>query len=422
MAQPSGKLLEGVFAVSKPPSVSSAQVLRELQHKFAESKTFAPLLEQTKRAREEQDRHQPKRRKRTSDDQIFKMGHGGTLDPLATGVLIVGIGRGSKSLPDFLGCKKTYETVVLFGKSTDTYDIMGKVVAAASTEHITREVVEDKLAQFRGKMKQIPPIYSAIKVQGMKLYEYARSGKELPRQLESRDIEISECTLLDYYDPGEHGYRWPAEQATDEEKAVAQKLIAGAESTKKLLGQDAAPTRPRTPPSERYKEFRESNNLPPDKKAAMHTHDIGTLEAQPANAPAARIRLTVSSGFYVRSFAYDLGTACDSYGTMAALVRSKQGHFTNIEPIPEGFVPAITWEDLGAGEDTWGPKITKVLEDWVETHPPPSTQNRIDDRDRSESDYRYKRSNHGGGWRGGGRKRSWNDARQTRRNSSSPEC
>jgi tRNA pseudouridine55 synthase len=113
---------------------------------------------------------------------------------------------------------------------------------------------------------------------------------------------------------------------------------------------------------------------------------------------------------------------------MAALVRSKQGEFTNIDPAPEGYVPALTYEDLEFGEDVWGPKITKVLEEWVEKHPPVSTDNRIDDRDRPGKDYRYKRSNYGGGWRGSGQKRSWNDrkewkgSRQTdRRNSSSPE-
>ena len=342
------------------------------------------------------------------------MGHGGTLDPLATGVLIVGIGRGTKSLPDFLGCKKTYDTVVLFGKSTDTYDIVGKVVAECPTENITKDVIENELTNFRGKMKQIPPIYSAIKVGGLKLYEYARSGKELPRELESRDIEISQCTLLDFYGPGEHDFRWPAEQASEEEKALAQKFMAGAESTKKSFQLKDKPDRPRTPPSERYKEFHESNKLPTDKKAALHTHHIPTLEAEAAHAPAARIRLTASSGFYVRSFAYDLGIACGSYGTMAALVRSMQGDFTNVNPTPEGFVPALTYDDLEAGEEVWGPKVIEVLEKWVEMHPPPASENRIDDRDRPGRDYRYKRSNRGDRWMGRGLRRSGNDERNDR--------
>ncbi|OAP63082.1 tRNA pseudouridine(55) synthase [Fonsecaea erecta] len=426
MAQPTGKVLEGVFAINKPPSISSAQVLRDLQHKFAESQTFAPLLEKTRKAQEEQERHQPKRRKR-GNDQTFKMGHGGTLDPLATGVLTVGLGRGSKSLADFLSCKKTYETVVLFGKSTDTYDIMGKIVAEAPTENITKQVVEDELTRFRGKMKQIPPIYSAIKIDGMKLYEYARSGKELPRELESREVEISDCTLLDFYGPGEHDFRWPAEEASDEEKALAQKIMAGAEATKKSLGQEAAPASPKNPPKERHREHHQSNKLTPEKKAELHTHHLPTQEAEPANAPAARIRLTVSSGFYVRSFAHDLGIACGSYGTMAALVRSIQGEYTNIDPAPEGLIPALTYSDLEAGEGVWGPKIADVLEKWIEAHPAPSNDKRPDDRDRSDRDYRHKRFDRGGrddsrpqrAWTG---QRRWEGSnRSKRRNSSSPE-
>src|SRR6202012_5485923 len=116
------------------------------------------------------------------------------------GVLTVGIGRGTKSLTDFTACRKTYETVVLFGKSTDTYDVMGKVVAEGSTDQITSQLVEEKCAELAEQTKQIPPIYSAIKIDGMKLYDYARQGKELPRALESRDIEIFECNILDFFD------------------------------------------------------------------------------------------------------------------------------------------------------------------------------------------------------------------------------
>lgn len=71
------------------------------------------------------------------------------MDPMATGVLIIGVGAGTKKLPDFLLCKKTYDTTVLFGKSSDTYDIAGKNVAEAPYDQITRELVEQKLEQFR---------------------------------------------------------------------------------------------------------------------------------------------------------------------------------------------------------------------------------------------------------------------------------
>lgn len=411
------------LAVSKPPQISSAQVLRDLQHTFAGSKVFAPLLQKTRSVQEEQERHQPKRRRR-DNDQIFKMGHGGTLDPLATGILIVGIGRGTKHLADFLGCKKTYETVVLFGKSTDTYDVMGKVVAEAPTDHITEAVVVKEMEKFRGKLKQIPPIYSAIKIDGMKLYDYARSGKPLPRQLESRDVEISDCTLLEYFEPGQHDFRWPAEQASDEEKAVARKLMDGAEATKKSIHAESEQKHPDKEASKAASNA-DINSIPHREKAALHTHHLPTQEPEPAQAPAARIRLTVSSGFYVRSFAYDLGIACGSYGTMAALVRSQQADFTTVEPAPDGLATALTYEDLEAGEEVWGPKVSSVLERWMQQHPAPSTQDRIDDRDRRDGQHsRWNQSR-----RGGGTKRSWDDrsangdrnGARRRRNSSSPE-
>ncbi|KIX08263.1 tRNA pseudouridine(55) synthase [Rhinocladiella mackenziei CBS 650.93] len=426
MAQPSVKVLEGVFAISKPPSLSSAQVLRDLQHKFAESQTFAPLLHQTKRAREEQERRQPKRRK-SSNDQIFKMGHGGTLDPLATGILIVGIGRGTKHLSDFLGCKKTYETVVLFGKSTDTYDVMGKIIAESPSKDIPKNIVQEQVHKFRGKMKQIPPIYSAIKIEGMKLYDYARSGKELPRELESRDVELYECSLLEFYRPGEHDFRWPAEQADDEEKAIAKKLLDGAESTKKAMAEEAQQQPLNSSRGEENPDVG-INDFPPKTKAAMHIHHLPTQDPFPAEASAARIRLTVSSGFYVRSFAHDFGLACGTYGTMASLVRSQQGNFTTLEPVPEGYSPTLTYKDMEAGEDVWGPKIIPVLEKWLEIHPEPSVQNRIDDRDRPKKKFSYK-SGQGFQGRGGGSKRTWSDREEEdrsrpsrRRNSSSPEA
>jgi tRNA pseudouridine55 synthase len=127
-------------------------VLEKLQATFAKSQTFAPLLE-----------HQPKRTSK-SDDQVFKMGHGGTLDPLAAGVLIVGIGRGTKQLQKYLACTKSYETTVLFGASTDSYDCTGIIIERAHCAHVTKTLVEAKLEQFRGDILQAPPIYSALKM------------------------------------------------------------------------------------------------------------------------------------------------------------------------------------------------------------------------------------------------------------------
>lgn len=397
--------------------MSSAQVLRDLQHKFAESKVFAPLLDESLKMR---DQNNHKRKRFMSNDNVFKMGHGGTLDPLATGILIVGIGRGTKHLIEFLECTKTYETVVLFGKSTTTYDVAGKVVAEAPTNDITQQVVEHQLEHFHGHLKQIPPIYSAIKINGIKLYDYARSGKELPRELESRDVQVTECTLLDFYEAGQHDFRYPAEQASEEEKLTASKLMAGAEATKKLLAERAPKPKP-------Y-DIQKDNQMPRDQKTALHTHPLPTQEVEPAQAPAARVRLTVSSGFYVRSFAHDLGISSGSLSTMASLSRTRQAQFTIADPPPEGLTTALTMEDMEAGEDVWAPKITAMLERWMELHP---TTEAGDDR---KSPRRFDGRGSGMGGRGGqhnrqGSKRSRDNRRgdkdskrAKRRNSSSPEA
>lgn len=374
------------------------------------------------------------------------MGHGGTLDPLATGVLIVGIGRGTKHLNNFLGCTKTYETVVLFGKSSDTYDIAGRIVADAPSTHVTKSLVEEKMAHFRGNIKQVPPIYSALKIQGIKAYEYARSGREMPRELESRDMVVEECSLLKWYDVGQHNFRWPAEEATREDKITAQKLMNGAETTKEALTAENTddhdsrtvigpgneqikkpdPTEEQTNvsknPTEQVSNQSELNSMAPADKAALHTHHLPEQSDMPADAPAARIRLTVSSGFYVRSFAHDLGIACNSFAMMAELLRSRQGDFTCTQPPDERLIPCLTYLDLEQGEEVWGPKVTDVLEKWLSVHPEISNEERRDDRDNRDGRYRYSST------RGRpGSKRKWNghdrDRRNeyTRRNSSSPE-
>lgn len=87
-----------------------------------------------------------------------KLGQGGTLDPLASGVLVVGLGAGTKQLKDFLDCSKTYRATGLLGCSTDSYDSQGKLVRRATSKHLKREDVEQVLDQFRGQIKQTPPV------------------------------------------------------------------------------------------------------------------------------------------------------------------------------------------------------------------------------------------------------------------------
>ena len=126
--------------------------------------------------------------------QTRRIGHGGTLDPMATGVLPVFVGRATRGVEFFEHAEKTYETVLRLGLTTDTEDITGTVLTETKVS-FTREQLEKTLAAFRGEIMQIPPMYSALKVNGQKLCDLARKGKTVERQ--PRPITIHELTLLE---------------------------------------------------------------------------------------------------------------------------------------------------------------------------------------------------------------------------------
>jgi len=125
-----------------------------------------------------------------------KAGHAGTLDPMATGVLPVLIGKGTKLSKYLIEHNKKYVSTVYLGEKKDTGDIEGKTIQKEKVPSLTEKVIIDTLNEFKGKQKQIPPMYSAIKKDGKKLYEYARKGIEIER--ESRDIEIFDIRLLEF--------------------------------------------------------------------------------------------------------------------------------------------------------------------------------------------------------------------------------
>ena len=124
-----------------------------------------------------------------------RIGHGGTLDPMATGVLPVFVGRATRAVEFFEHAEKTYETVLLLGKKTDTQDVTGTVLEERAVD-VTESQVEEVLSRFRGEIMQVPPMYSALKVNGQKLYELARKGKQVERQ--PRPVTVYELTLLSF--------------------------------------------------------------------------------------------------------------------------------------------------------------------------------------------------------------------------------
>lgn len=125
-----------------------------------------------------------------------KVGHTGTLDPNATGVLPLLLGNATKISKYLINHDKEYEAVIKLGAKTTTADVEGKIIEEkeANKEKLKKENIEEVLKSFIGKQQQIPPIYSAIKVNGKKLYEYARQGKEV--EIKARNIEIYDLKLL----------------------------------------------------------------------------------------------------------------------------------------------------------------------------------------------------------------------------------
>lgn len=157
--------VQGIINVLKPPGMTSHDVITKIRHMY----------------------------------HIKKAGHAGTLDPDAAGVLPVFLGNATRLLEYASAERKCYRAEALLGVRTDTGDDSGTPVEEKTAAHLTRAKLEQVLAQFRGQIMQVPPMYSALKVQGKKLYEYARQGQEIVR--EPRPIEIFRLQLVAYDPP-----------------------------------------------------------------------------------------------------------------------------------------------------------------------------------------------------------------------------
>ena len=128
----------------------------------------------------------------------FKVGHAGTLDPLASGVLLLCTGKATKRIEELQGQTKEYEAEIMLGATTPSFDMEHPVDARYPYEHITREMVEEALKQFVGDIAQRPPLFSACKVDGKRAYDLARKGSDMqlePKQIRIDSIELLECEL-----------------------------------------------------------------------------------------------------------------------------------------------------------------------------------------------------------------------------------
>ncbi len=154
--------MEGIIVINKPPGITSHDVVGFIRRKF----------------------------------KIRRVGHAGTLDPLATGVLVMLVGRSTKLFDHFVAFDKSYRATLRLGTRTTTADIMGSVLEEKPFAGITRSRVEEVFKDFVGDIEQKPPMVSAVKHQGQRLYQLAREGKSVERI--ARKVRIDEVKLLSF--------------------------------------------------------------------------------------------------------------------------------------------------------------------------------------------------------------------------------
>ena len=213
----------------------------------------------------------------------LKVGHAGTLDPLATGVLIICTGKSTKLIDELQAHTKEYVATIKLGATTPSFDMETAEDATYPTEHITRELVEEKLTAFVGRIEQIPPTFSAVKVDGKRAFKYARKGEDI--ELKPKILVIDELEILHF---GE------------------------------LSTVDSQPSNDNDP-RERIKY--QSDNL-------QGSHLSLT------------IRVVCSKGTYIRALARDIGQALGSGGYLTGLIRTRIGKYTlqdcmDIEQFPQ---------------------------------------------------------------------------------------
>jgi tRNA pseudouridine55 synthase len=125
--------------------------------------------------------------------KIKKIGHAGTLDPLATGLLIICTGKLTKQIESFMGFEKEYTGIFVLGQTSPSHDLETELSEKSDVSHVTEEMIQEAAKQLTGKIHQLPPLHSAIKIGGKRAYSYARKGKEI--NLSPRLVEVSEFTI-----------------------------------------------------------------------------------------------------------------------------------------------------------------------------------------------------------------------------------
>lgn len=222
----------------------------------------------------------------------LKVGHAGTLDPLASGVMIICTGRATKQIDLLQAGTKEYVATLRLGCTTASFDAEHPVDATYPTDHITKESVEAALKRFQGSIWQIPPVYSACKVEGRRAFDYVRQGEEV--ELKAKELVIDEIELLDLHLPSQHIISPHASE-------VVAKVREGVQ----------------------IKESMGRKQLLEDAEQVSQKEDVSPVS--PDECPYLTIRVVCSKGTYIRALARDIGEALGSGAYLIGLRRTRVG-------------------------------------------------------------------------------------------------
>lgn len=333
--------MDGVFAINKPSGATSRTVLDQINRVLSKSSTSQESLKKLQNVRNQTLGKQRIKKWKTNK---LKMGHGGTLDPLASGVLVIGVGSGTKKLGDYTnGSVKRYECVGLLGGSTTTGDSEGELLLKTEVDHVTRELLDKCKERMVGTLDQTPPIFSALKMDGKRLYDYAREGLPLPRQIKSREVTIHDLEIKDDTLSKEHDYIFLKSEVDETGKTISEQL-----ANNPTLNDHEVPF------SREWKAKNPDNKELPLKMKIIE--DKNVYEDESYRAPLLHFTSTVSSGTYIRSLLSDIGRCVGSSSYMVKLIRSKQAEWELNKNVFE-------MEDFtNYGEEVWAPVLFKVLE------------------------------------------------------------
>ena len=238
----------------------------------------------------------------------LKVGHAGTLDPLATGVLLVCIGKATKLAEELQSHDKEYVAGITFGATTPSYDLEKEIDRFFPHEHITKEAVAEALPAFIGEQDQIAPLFSAKSIDGVRAYELARKLYRLNGGSDSEDPHLSS---------DRHPLAGGGQEESSKFDAAAESLIRVAKINISSLAM------------ERFECGEQERRMESEDRATLSyaSSRINVTDNSALGLPRAVIRMSCSKGTYVRAFARDLGEALGSGAHLDSLQRSRSGQF-----------------------------------------------------------------------------------------------